>query len=222
MKEKQQRRAGGRLSFIFILCFAGILSRLDLVAVAADAKVIVFFGDSLAAGYGIEMAQAFPALVQEKIAARGWPFAVVNAGKSGETSAAGLRRVDWLLRGRVDVLVLELGGNDGLRGIEPEVMQRNLQAIIDRTREKNPRVKIVIAGMQAPPNLGAAYATRFRRVFVELAKKNQCPLIPFLLEGVGGVQQLNLPDGVHPTEEGHRIIAENVWKVLEHVLASLI
>lgn len=222
MNEKQQLRAWAALSLGFLLCGTGVLSWLRPAAAAADTKTVVFFGDSLTAGYGIEMVQAFPALVQEKIAARGWNFAVVNAGKSGETTAGGLRRLEWLLRSRVDVLILELGGNDGLRGIPAEVTERNLQAIINRTREKNPGATIVIAGMQVPPNLGEAYATEFRRIFVNLAKKNRCPLIPFLLEGVGGIRELNLPDGIHPTVEGHRIIAENVWKVLQPVLKSLL
>jgi acyl-CoA thioesterase I len=222
MKEKQQLPAWAWLSLAFLMCGTAVLSLRSTVAAAAAPKTVVFFGDSLAAGYGIDVAQAFPALVQEKIAARGWNFTVVNAGKSGETTAGGLRRLEWLLRGRVDVLVLELGGNDGLRGIPVEVTGRNLQAIIDRTREKNPAAKVVVAGMQVPPNLGEPYATEFRRLFVGLAKKNRCPLIPFLLEGVGGVRELNLPDGIHPTAEGHRIIAENVWKVLQPVLRSLL
>ena len=190
-------------------------------ASAADAKIVVFFGNSLSAGYGIELSQAFPSLIQEKIAARGWNFSVVNAGRSGETTAAGLRRIDWVLRTKIDVFVLELGGNDGLRGIAPTVTERNLQAIIDRTREKFPRARIVIAGMQAPPNMGEAYAREFRQIFVNLSKRNHAALVPFLLEGVGGVAELNQADGIHPTPEGHKIVAENVWKALQPVLRSI-
>ncbi|HWP60652.1 MAG TPA: arylesterase [Candidatus Acidoferrales bacterium] len=205
---------------ILAACWLAILI-FESAGAGAEQKVIVFFGDSLTAGYGIEKDQAFPALIQEKIAARGWRFSVVNAGKSGETSAGGLRRLDWVLKNRVDVLVLALGGNDGLRGIPTAETERNLQAIIDRTRQKYPNVKIVLAGMRVPPNLGEAYAREFRRVYAALARKNGCPLIPFLLDGVGGVRELNLPDGIHPTAEGHKIIAGNVWKVLEPVLAGL-
>jgi acyl-CoA thioesterase-1 len=142
-------------------------------------------------------------------------------GLSGETSSGGLRRVDWLLQRRIDVLVLELGGNDGLRGITPDLTKKNLQAIIDRAKSKYPEVKIVIAGMQVPPNLGQEYTSQFRTLYSELAKKNNALLIPFLLEGVGGIPQLNLPDGIHPTAEGHRIVAKNVWKVLMSLLKAM-
>jgi acyl-CoA thioesterase-1 len=192
------------------------------VAGAASApKTVLFLGNSITAGYGLDPAQAYPALIQEKIAAQGWNYRVINAGQSGDTSAGGLSRLDWLLKNTVDVLVLELGGNDGLRGIPAGVMKKNLQAIIDRTREKYPGVKVVIAGMKMPPNLGRPYARRFEAVFPELARKNKAPLIPFVLENVGGVEKLNLPDGIHPTAKGHEIVARNVWKVLEPVLKSL-
>lgn len=183
-----------------------------------NAKVILFFGNSLTAGYGLEPAQAFPALIQERINAHGWNFRVVNAGLSGETTAGGLRRIDWVLRRPIDVLVLELGANDGLRGLPVEGAKQNLQAIIDRTKSRYPHVRVVLAGMQVPSNLGRDYTTRFRAIFSELAEANQAALIPFLLEGVGSVPRLNLPDGIHPTPEGHKIVAENVWKVLEPVL----
>jgi len=178
------------------------------------AKTILFFGNSLSAGYGLDPELAFPARIQEKIDSLKWNFRVVNAGSSGETSSGGLRRVDWLLKNRVDIFVLELGGNDGLRGITLDLTKKNLQAIIERVKAKYPSVKIVIAGMQVPPNLGQEYAAQFRALYVELAKKNDALLIPFLLEGVGGDPKLNLPDGIHPTAEGHRIVAKNVWKVL--------
>jgi acyl-CoA thioesterase-1 len=186
-----------------------------------QSKAILFFGDSLTAGYGVDPAYAFPSLIQEKIRANGWNFRVINAGVSGETTAGGLRRVDWVLQRPVDVFVLELGANDGLRGQPIENARANLQAIIDRVKGKYPQAKIVLAGMQIPTNLGREYTTRFRAMFPELAQKNNAVLVPFLLEGVGGVPTLNLPDGIHPTSQGHQIVAENVWRVLEPVLREL-
>jgi acyl-CoA thioesterase I len=181
-------------------------------------KTIVFLGDSLTAGLGVQPAEAFPALVGEKIRAAGLPFEVENAGLSGDTSAGGLRRIDWLLQRRIDLLVLELGANDGLRGLDLKSMKANLQSIIDKTKAKNPQVKIVLAGMQVPPNLGADYATGFERTFNELARENNASLIPFLLEGVGGNRELNQPDLIHPSAAGHRIIADLVWRTLEPIL----
>lgn len=186
-----------------------------------DPKMVLFIGDSLAAGYGLQASQAFPSLIQQKIDALNWDFKVINAGLSGDTSAGGLRRIDWLLRGRVDVLVLELGGNDGLRGIDLASTRANLQGIIDKVKAKNPRVKIVIAGMMVPPNLGQDYTRRFQQMYPELARANQAALIPFLLEGVAGDSKLNLPDGIHPTAEGHKLISETVWKHLRPVLQEL-
>lgn len=188
---------------------------------AGAPRTILFLGNSLAAGFGLDPELAFPALIQQKIDSLGWNFNVVNAGLSGETSSGGLRRIDWLLQRDVDVLFLELGANDGLRGIPLELTKQNLQAIIARVRAKNPAVKIVIAGMMVPPNLGAEYTRAFRAIFPDLAKRNQAALVPFLLEGVGGVPELNLPDGIHPTAAGHRIVAQNVWKVLRPVLQPL-
>ena len=221
VKEKRGR-GSKRLGVVFFLaCVLQGAFWPGQRASAADAKVIVFFGDSLTAGYGIELSQAFPALIQEKIAARGWNFSVVNAGRSGETTAGGLRRIDWVLKANVNVFVLELGANDALQGIAPAVTEKNLQAIIDRTKTKFPRARIVIAGMEAPPNLGDLYTREFRQIFVDLSKRNHAPLIPFLLAGVGGVGELNQGDGIHPTAEGHKIVAENVWKTLQPVLRSL-
>ncbi|MFQ5708025.1 MAG: arylesterase [bacterium] len=177
-------------------------------------------GNSLTAGFGLNPAQAFPNLIQQKIDSLGWKFEVVNAGLSGETSAGGLRRIDWLLKRKIDVLVLELGGNDVLRGIPLDVTRQNLQAIIDKTRGKYPEVKLVIAGLQAPPNLGQAYTLQFKRLFPALAKKNHAALIPFLLQEVGGVPELNQPDRIHPTAEGHKIVAKNVWQILKAVLTQ--
>lgn len=185
-------------------------------------RTILILGNSLAAGLGLDPEQAFPALLQQKIDSLGWPFEVVNAGLSGETSAGGLRRIDWLLRRPIDVLVLELGANDGLRGIPPEVTKANLQAIIDKVRAANPDVHIVLAGMQAPPNLGEAFTASFRDLFPALARENDAALIPFLLEGVAGIPELNQADGIHPTAEGHRIIAETVWRTLRPLLEAML
>ncbi len=186
-----------------------------------DRKAILFLGDSLTAGYGLDKTQAFPALIQAKIDSLGWAFDVVNGGLSGETSAGGLRRVNWLLRRKIDVLVLALGGNDGLRGIPTTEMQQNLQGIIDLAKEKYPDIQIILMGIEAPPNLGEIYTTAFRAVFPDLSKKNRVLLIPFLLEGVGGIPELNLPDRIHPNAAGHRIIAETVWRVLKPVLKKV-
>jgi acyl-CoA thioesterase I len=182
------------------------------------AKSVVFLGDSLTAGLGVQSSEAFPALVAEKIHAARLPFEVENAGLSGDTSAGGLRRIDWLLQKRIDLLVIELGANDGLRGLDLKSMKANLQAIIDKTKAKNPQVKIVLAGMQVPPNLGADYAAGFQRVYADLARENNATLIPFLLEGVGGHRELNQPDLIHPNPAGHRIVADLVWRALEPIL----
>jgi acyl-CoA thioesterase-1 len=179
---------------------------------------ILFLGTSLTAGQGVAEDEAFPALIQQKIDSAKLDFRVVNAGVSGETSAGGLRRLEWLLRQPVDVLVLELGANDGLRGQDVDSLEANLQTIIDRTKAADPSVAIVIAGMEAPPNMGPEFTARFRAVFPRLARANHAVLIPFLLEGVGGVRALNQADGIHPTAEGHRIIAETVWRTLAPVL----
>ncbi len=188
---------------------------------APERRTILFLGNSLTAGLGLDPKQAFPALIQNKIDSLGWRFEVVNAGLSGETTAGGLRRIDWLLRRPVDALVLELGGNDGLRGIPPEVTKANLLAIIDKARAQNPNLRIILAGMQAPPNLGEAFTGPFRNLFPEIARERDVALIPFLLEGVGGVPELNQPDGIHPTAEGHRIIAETVWQTLRPILEAM-
>jgi acyl-CoA thioesterase-1 len=186
----------------------------------AERKNVLVLGDSLAAGYGLDPDQAFPALLQKKVDAAGWPFSVINAGVSGDTTAGGLRRMDWLLKRKVDVLLLELGANDGLRGISLQAMKSNLQAIIDRTKGKYPHAQIVILGMKMPPNLGE-YASDFEKVFPELAKQNDAALIPFLLDGVGGRPELNLSDRIHPTAEGQKLLAENVWKVLQPLLQQI-
>ncbi len=187
-------------------------------AAIAENKTIVFFGNSITAGYGLELSDAFPARIQEKLDSMNMPYKVVNAGVSGETSSGGRSRIDWILKQDVDIFVLELGGNDGLRGIPITETKKNLQNIIDRVKGKNPQVKIIIAGMQIPPNMGKKYTTEFRNMYPDLATKNNISLVPFILEGVGGNAQLNLEDGIHPTAEGHRILANNVWNVLQGLL----
>ena len=190
-------------------------------AAPSGGGVILFLGDSITAGNGLELSQAFPALIQEKIDAKGWRFKAINAGQSGDTSAGALDRLNWLLKNRVEVLVLELGGNDGLRGLPVESTRKNLQLIIDRTKAKYPSARIVVAGMKVPPNMGREYGDKFEAIFADLAKRNKAPLIPFVLEGVGGVPALNLPDGIHPTAKGQEIVAATVWKTLEPVLRSI-
>jgi acyl-CoA thioesterase-1 len=179
---------------------------------------IVFLGTSLTAGLGLEPEQAYPALIQQKIDSAGLDFRVVNAGVSGETSAGARRRVDWLLRGPVAVLVLETGANDGLRGLPPDSLRANIQAVFDRAGAISPAPSLVLVGMRIPPNYGRAYTQQFHAVYADLARKNGAELVPFLLEGVGGLPRLNQADGIHPTAEGQKIMAETVWRVLEPVL----
>lgn len=186
----------------------------------ADPRTIVFFGDSLTAGYGLAnpTAQSYPGLIQEKIAAAGLHWRVVNAGVSGDTTAGGLRRVDWVLRQPVDIFVLALGANDGLRGISPAVSRSNLQEILERVRAKNPKAQLIVAGMQMPDIMGADFARDFREMFPAVAKKYDAVLIPFLLAEVGGRLELNLDDRIHPNVAGHERIAETVWDVLRPLL----
>jgi len=183
-----------------------------------ERPVVLFLGTSLTAGYGLPSEQAYPALLQQRIDEAGAGFEVVNAGVSGDTSAGGLRRIDWLLRQPVAVLVLELGGNDMLRGLDVDTMQANLATIIERTRAAHPEARILVAGMRAAPNLGRTYAESFDASFGTLAKRYDAALIPFLLEGVAAIRELNQPDGIHPTEAGHRILADTVWRSLEPLL----
>lgn len=186
-----------------------------------DVKRVIIFGDSITAGYGLDQEQAFPALLQEKIDELELNTEVINAGVSGETSAGGLRRIDWILQREVDVFVLELGGNDGLRGIDPEVTKENLQQIMDKVWERYPDTRIILAGMEAPPNMGDHYTSRFREIYSELAESNDVEFMPFILEGVGGNPELNQSDGIHPTSEGHEIIANNLWEYLRPVLDEI-
>jgi acyl-CoA thioesterase-1 len=191
----------------------------DTTAVAADTRGnIVFFGNSLTAGYGLDEEHGFPSLIQRRLDSLGLDYQAVNAGLSGETSAGGLTRIDWVMRQPIAVFVLELGGNDALRGFDLQTTRTNLQGIIDKVKAKYPAAKIVIAGMEAPPNLGKAYTDGFRQIYIDLAQQNQAARIPFLLENVGGIPELNLPDRIHPNQEGQVIVANNVWRVLERVL----
>lgn len=185
---------------------------------ASTKKTVLFFGNSLAAGYGVEPSQAFPALIGQKIDSAGLNYTVVNAGLSGETTAGGKSRIGWVLRQPVAVFVLELGGNDGLRGLPLAATRQNLQAIMDTVRQKSPQAIIVLAGMQIPPNLGTEYTREFRELFKQLADKNKAILIPFLLEDVGGIPKLNQADGIHPNPAGHKIVANTVWGIIRPLL----
>jgi acyl-CoA thioesterase-1 len=189
-------------------------------ASAAPLPVILFVGTSLTAAYGLDPADAYPARIQEKLDAAGLRYRVVNAGVSGETSAGARRRIDWLMAQPVAVLVVETGANDGLRGIDPTDARANIQAIFDRAKRQSPPPSLMLIGMAAPPNLGSRYADSFRAIYPELARRNGAVLVPFLLEGVAGVPRLNQPDGIHPTAEGQRLLAETIWKHLRPMLGS--
>ena len=189
-------------------------------AVTEGQGTVLMLGTSLTAGLGLQPEDAYPALIQERIDSVGLPFRVINAGVSGETSAGALRRLDWLMPQEFDLLLLETGANDMLRGMDLDSTQVNIQRIIDRVREERPEATIVLAGMMAPPNLGREYAEAYGRMYIDLAERNDLPLIPFLLDGVGGVPEMNQPDGIHPNEEGAQRVAENVWQVLEPVLVQ--
>ena len=184
-----------------------------------ERPVLLFLGTSLTAGYGLDPADAFPALIQAKLDGAGLRYRVVNAGVSGETSAGALRRIDWLLKQPVAVLVLETGANDGLRGQDPGATRANIQALLERAKEQAPPPRLVLLGMEALPNYGEEYRRRFRAIYPEMAKKHGAVLVPFLLDGVAGVASLNQADGVHPTAEGHRRVAETVWRALRPILS---
>ncbi len=179
---------------------------------------LLFFGDSLTAGYGLSPEEAFPALIEKGLNKKGRVASVTNAGLSGETSAGGLARIDWVLRQPIDIFVLELGANDGLRGLPLDQTRKNLQGILDKVKNKNPMAKLVIAGMMVPPNMGQQYSKEFSKIYPDLAKKNNATLIPFLLEGVGGNEKLNQADGIHPNAEGHRIIAGNLTVIFSKLI----
>ncbi|MCM4157065.1 arylesterase [Gramella sp. AN32] len=187
--------------------------------VAEGNEVILFFGNSLTAGYGLSEGElGFPEIIQKKIDSLDLPYEVVNAGLSGETTAGGKGRIDWILNQQVDIFILELGGNDGLRGIPVSEPKKNLQEIIDKVRAKDPDIQIILAGMQIPPNFGQDYTSNFKNIYPELAEENDLPLIPFLLENVAGIRELNQSDGIHPTAEGQKILAENVWAILSEII----
>ena len=180
---------------------------------------IIFFGNSLTAGYGVDPSEAFAGLIQERIDSLDYDYNVINAGVSGETTATGLSRVEWVVKRQpVDVFVLELGGNDGLRGLNPEETKKNLISIIEKVRDIHPKVEILLAGMMIPPNMGEDYANEFKKIYAEIAEEKDVKLIPFLLKDVGGIADLNLPDGIHPTPAGHKIVAETVWEYLKPLL----
>lgn len=181
-------------------------------------KVILFFGNSLTAGYGLDPAESFTTLIQNRIDSLNLPYTVVNAGLSGETTAGGAGRIDWVLNQQVDIFVLELGGNDMLRGLSIDETEKNLRVILDAVGEKKPEAEVVVAGMQAPPNMGADYTRRFENIYREIADEYNAALIPSFLQGVGGIKSLNLPDGIHPNADGQKIVRETVWAVLKDLL----
>lgn len=176
---------------------------------------VVCLGDSLTAGLGLPIEQAYPSVLQNRLERAGLDYDVVNAGVSGDTSAGGLSRLDWALQGDVRVLIVALGGNDGLRGLPPDALKRNLAEIIERAQARH--VRVILAGMEAPPNYGPDYLVSFHKVYPALAAQYKVPLVPFLLQNVAGIEQLNQPDGIHPTAEGARMVADNVWAVLKPV-----
>lgn len=204
----------GLLAAVVVIGSAGLSTADD----AEPARVLIL-GDSLTKGYGLLPEQAYPALLQKQAKESGFANVVVlNGGVSGDTTAGGLRRMKWLMKKRIDVLVIALGGNDGLRGIDPKETASNLQKIIDTARESNPDIALILAGMEMPENMGKSYTEAYRKLFPNIATKNEITLIPLLLEGVGGVKELNQPDFIHPNEKGQEKVAATVWKSLEPVL----
>jgi acyl-CoA thioesterase-1 len=187
-------------------------------AANANAPRIVFLGDSLTAGYGLDKDDSVPSLIQKRLQDAGYPYEVVNAGVSGDTSAGGLSRLDWSLAGDVKILVVELGGNDGLRGLPVAELKRNLTEIITRAQAKG--IKVVLTGMEAPPNFGPAYTSEFRDVYRQLAREYDVTFVPFYLEGVAGIPSLNIADGIHPNAEGSRIVEKTIWSALEPLLVK--
>ena len=183
--------------------------------------VVLFFGTSLTAGYGLDPAQAFPSLIEKKARDEGLPIRAVNAGLSGETSAGAARRIDWVLRAPADLIVIEVGANDALRGLSPDAARANLERVVSAVRNKQPRAKLALIQMEAPPNYGVTYTRSFRAIYSDVARKENIPLLPFLLDGVAGISRLNQPDGLHPNLSGERIVADNVWKALKPIVAQL-
>ncbi|MEJ7760784.1 MAG: arylesterase [Gemmatimonadaceae bacterium] len=193
----------------------------DTVDAARGKVTVLFFGTSLTAGYGLDPGQAFPNLIARNAAADSLPITAINAGLSGETSAGALRRISWTMQRPVDIVVLETGGNDALRALNADSLEANLSAIVLRIRGAQPAARILLAVMEAPPNLGQTYTARFRRAYVEVARRNGLTLVPFLLDGVAGEAGFNQADGVHPNVRGEAIVAANVWRVLRPVVEEV-
>ena len=216
MKKTLRKRFPARLLTAAIaLLFVGNSSK------ANDTKKrIVILGDSITAGYGLDQSEAYPAILQKKIDQAKLPFLVANAGVSGDTTAGGLRRITWAMTKGADVLVIALGGNDGLRGISPAETKKNLLGIVKKARTRNPKIQVFVAGMQMPDNMGPKFTSRFKTLFPEVAKESKSAFIPFLIEGVGGNEKLNQADGIHPTAEGQRIVADNVWKMIQPIISK--
>ncbi len=206
---------------VFAILTALFVAAANPASAQTTNRTVLVLGDSIAAGYGVDPEEGFVALLQKKVQDAKLPFTVVNGGVSGDTTSGGLRRIDWLLRRRIDVLLLELGGNDGLRGITPGASLTNLRAIIAKTKAKYPDVRVIVAGMQMPTTMGRDYTDEFAAIFPTVAKQSGATLIPFLLQGVGGDPKLNQPDMIHPNPAGHRIVAENCWTALKPVLDEL-
>ena len=186
-----------------------------------NTQTILCFGDSITAGYGLEDTNdAYPHLLQQKIDSLGLNYTVINSGVSGETTAGGESRISWVLNQEVDIFLLELGANDGLRGVALSETKANLQSIIDTVEKESPGTKIILAGMQLPPNMGNDYTSKFKELYADLAKKNDVEFLPFILQNVGGIEDLNQKDGIHPNVEGHQLVAENVWDVLKPMLSN--
>jgi acyl-CoA thioesterase I len=183
--------------------------------------VVLFFGTSLTAGYGLDPDQAFPSLIEKKARDEGLPIKAINAGLSGETSAGAVRRIDWVLRTPADLVVIEVGANDALRGLSPDAARANLERVVSAVKAKQPRARLALIQMEAPPNYGVAYTRSFRSIYSDVARRESIPLLPFLLDGVAGISRLNQPDGLHPNLTGERIVADNVWKALKPLVAQL-
>jgi len=195
-----------------------LITSASVVAQETDTTVVLFLGNSLTSGHGLPVHEAYPAQLQIYVDSLQWPVVMVNAGVSGDTSTGGVSRLSWLLERPPDILVIALGSNDGLRGLPPSLTKSNLISIIKQSREVNPTMSIVVAGMQVPPNMGTTYQEEFKAIFPSVASEMNTELIPFLLEGVGGATKLNQSDGIHPTADGQRVIAETVWRSLYPVL----
>jgi acyl-CoA thioesterase-1 len=201
-----------------ILIALFIVTTLAAQEMKNEKKRILFLGNSITAGYGLIIEEAYPALIQQKIDSLKLNYECVNAGLSGETTSGGLRRLDWLMKNPVDILIIALGGNDGLRGIPPEHSKENLLQMVDKTRQKYNGVTIIIAGMEAPANMGEKFTKEFKTIFKEVSQQKKTAWVPFLIEGVGGIEELNQADQIHPNIQGQKIVAANVWRVLKNIV----